>query len=73
MKIRLLISVVALAFAATAVNAADPVDLRGKKGVVDPNDLKNPKPASSPKVDPKDLKKHDPKPPSAKPSPVPKP
>ena len=37
MKIRLLISVVALAFAATAVNAADPVDLRGKKGVVDPN------------------------------------
>ncbi len=73
MKMRSLLSVIVLAFVSTAVNAADPVDLRGKKGVVDPNDLKNPKPASSPKVDPKDLKKHDPKPPSAKPSSVPKP
>lgn len=66
MKIRSLFFVVTLAFAATTAMAADPVDLRGKKGVVDPNDLKNPKPSNEKKVDPRDLKKDDPKPPSLK-------
>ena len=72
MKIRSLLCMIGLVFAVGVVNAADPVDLRGKKGVVDPNDLKNPKPASGPKVDPKDLKKNDPKPPSMKTTPPPK-
>lgn len=73
MKIRSLFCIVSLVFAAAAANAADPVDLRGKKGVVDPNDLKNPKPATGKVVDPKDLKKDDPKPSSLKTNPPPKP
>lgn len=48
----LLAAVFLLGFSASAF-AAEPVDLTGKKGVVDPNDLKkyDPKPAEKPKSD----------------------